>query len=274
MKRLNIRLSAWIAVFIVSISLFGCQKSESALLSEFKGMTEAVPQWQGLGEAVSFMDLNIAGVSLEGASRMVLAYEDYLLRFLEESPQAVEAANAPAVFLIKRDQSDKGIWTVDYAAILGEYADFISEELSDLLSIKVEEAAAPSSQDSQIKLSYQDLLARALRAETLIKQHTSEDALRANAMEYYEDYLFLLFAGADFSPVFDYATGEFSPEAKEAYEDFIVANPDTVLASSLTEYFAYLNDIKFVIDYSDATENKVFYDTCDYLIRGALQSLE
>lgn len=274
MKRHILKISTWITIFILSMSLAGCQKTESALLSEFKGMTETVPQWQGLGEAVSFMDLNIAGVSQEGASRLVLAYEDYLLRFLDENPQSVDAANALEVFLVDTSQNGQGTWTVDYAAMLGEYGDYISEELSDLLSIKAEEATAPSSEDSEIKLSYQDLLTRALRAETLIKQHTSQDALRANAMEYYEDYLFLLFAGADHSPLFDYATGEFSLAAKEAYEDFIVANPDTILASSLTEYFAYLNDIKFVIDYNDPTENKVFYDTCDYLIRGALQSLE
>jgi len=53
-----------------------------------------------------------------------------------------------------------------------------------------------------------------------------------------------------------------------------VTYPDTVITSTLTEYFSYLNNINFTLDYMDATDNEVFYSTCDYLIKGALKSFE
>lgn len=274
MKKYRIKLLALVGVLVFAMSFFACQKTENALLSEFKDITETAPNLQGMNEAVSFMEINIAEVSEEGGSRMVLAYEDYMLRFLDENVEPVEQAIVEPLFFSISDKDGTMNLSIDYDSLLEAYGDYISVELKELLTIKAEEAAMPSTEDAQIKLTYPDLLERALRTETLLLQHKSEDSLRANAVEYYEDYLFLLLAGTDYSPLFDYTTGEFSPAAKEAYEDFIVANPDTVLASTLTEYFSYLNDIKFIIDYNDPTENKVFYDTCDYLIQDALQRLK
>jgi len=79
-------------------------------------------------------------------------------------------------------------------------------------------------------------------------------------------------AGSDKSPVFDYDTGMFSSEARDAFETFVIEQPETILAKTLTEYFSYLNNIKYTIDYMNATENKVFYDTCDYLINEAIKN--
>ncbi len=229
----------------------GCGKSENALLSEFAGMTSTAPSEQGLTEAASFIDEHIAAVSEEGASRLLLAYEDYLLRYGEDGKDA----------------------SIDYDALLVDYGEYVSPELRELYAIKALESNEPSTQDAQILPAYPDLLDRALKAENLLKEHQSQDVLRANSMEYYKDYLFLLLAGSERTPMFDYDTGSFSQEAREAYEDFIIANPDTVIAATLTEYFDYLNSAGFHIDYKDPVENKVFYDTCDYLIEKALESL-
>lgn len=236
---------------VMMVNFAGCAKTENALLSEFRDMTQEAPTPQGLEEAVSFIDKHIGDVSEEGASRLVLAYEDFLLRYVEAG----------------------GETPVDYDALRVSYGEYVSPELRELYAIKALEASEPSTQDAQILPSYPDLLDRALSAENLLQEHRSEDVLRANTLEYYKDYLFLLLAGSDRSPMFDYDSGSFSPEAREAYEDFIITHPDTILAGTLTEYFDYLNNAGFHIDYADPVENKVFYDTCDYLIEKALESL-
>ena len=97
--------------------------------------------------------------------------------------------------------------------------------------------------------------------------------MRANTLDYYKDYLFLILAGSDSLPVFDRDTGEFLKEARTAYEQAMVEHPDSVLAEVLFEYFTYLHSIGFRIDYSDAIENKIFFDTCDYLIGFAVERL-
>ncbi len=250
----------------------GCGKSENSLLSEFKGMTETAPTQQGLKDAVSFIDTYIADVSEEGASRLVLAYEDYLLRYLSAGSLFDTAAPLSDWFVIPPLSEGSGPGQVDYQSILERYGDLVSPELRELFVIKSLETSEPSTVDSQILRTYPDILDRALKAETLLREHKSQDAVRTNSLEYYKNYLFLLLAGSDLTPVFDYDTGAFSPEAKEAYEDFIASHQDTVLAGVLTEYFGYLNSIGFQIDYADPVENKVFYDTCDYLIQRALES--
>lgn len=271
--RLSIRLAAGILLLAALVlSAGGCQKTESALLSEYKSMTEATPTEQGLTDAVSFIDTHIADVSEEGASRLVLAYEDYLLRFLEAGEAPDPEASVSDWFLIPASSEADPQRQVDYDALLDRYGDRVSPELRELFVIKSLETSEPSTVDAEILRTYPDLLDRALKAEKLLKEHQSEDAVRANSMEYYKNYLFLLLAGSDLTPVFDYDTGLFSPEAKEAYEDFIAAQPDTVLAGVLTEYFGYLNNVDFQIDYTDPVANKVFYDTCDYLIEEALES--
>ncbi|HPF18161.1 MAG: hypothetical protein PHH65_07200 [Eubacteriales bacterium] len=270
--RSSITLAAGI-VLLAALALFsgGCRKTESALLSEFKSMTETTPTARGLTEAVSFMDKYIVEVSEEGASRLVLAYEDYLLRFLDAGEAPDPEAPVSDWFVIPAS-SEEAQPKIDYQALLTRYGERLSPELCALFEIKSLETTEPAVADAEILRTYPEILDRALKTENLLKEHNSEDAVRADSLEYYKKYLFLLMAGSDHTPVFDYDTGLFSEEAKAAYEDFIVANPDTVLADVLTEYFSYLNNIGFQIDYGDPTENKVFYDTCDYLINEALES--
>lgn len=273
--RIRLLTGSAMAVILVAALVLcagGCGKTESGLLSEFKDMTEAAPTRQGLQDAVSFLDTSIEEVSEEGASRLVLAYEDYLLRYLSSNEPFDAEAPVADWFVIPPLPEESGPGQVDYQSLLERYGDRVSPELRELFVIKSLETSEPSTVDSQILRTYPDLLDRALKAETLLREHKSQDAVRANSLEYYKNYLFLLLAGSDLTPVFDYDTGVFSPEAQEAYEDFIAGHPDTVLAGVLTEYFGYLNSIGFQIDYSDPVESKVFYDTCDYLIEGALES--
>jgi len=254
--------------FIVMLS--GCQKTEKALLSEFRGITQGEPSAAGLSKAASFLELHVPAVSEMGASRLVLAYEDYALRLLGSDNEIDSQAPLDEWFLILRDQ---GKIAFDYQALLDAYGTYVSEELQELLAIKCLEASDPVTDHAEIVQSYKDIIGRALKAEKLLKTHTNDDILRANTEQYYREYLFLLLAGSDHTPVFDYGTGQFSQDAKSVYEDFIHAEPDTVLADALVEYFSYLNSVNFVIDYEDAVENKIFFDTCNYITERALEKL-
>jgi hypothetical protein len=259
-------------VLLLMFTLCSCEKTENALLSEFKAMTEEEPTYKNLGKAASFIDSNIANLSEEAGSRLILAYEDFLLRFLNNNEVEEHQFFGEELFIYTEYTEDSALKVVDYESIINKYAAQISSELIELLSIKTSETKEPAVIDATLQLTYEGLLQRALRTENLLAEHSNEDVLKASALEYYKNYLFLLLAGSDSSPVFDYDTGAFSPVAREAYENFIIEHPETVLANILTEYFAYLNNIKYTIDYMNATENKVFYDTCDYLINEAAQS--
>lgn len=261
-----------IIVLALIFSLCSCAKSEKALLSEFKMMTEIEPTSDGLEKAVAFINTNIVNVSEEAASRFVLAYEDFLLRFLAKDGIDVDQNSGMELYIYTEHEEGTTSKGVDYESIINKYGNQISAELIELLSIKASEAKEPAVKDATLQLSYEALLQRTLRTENLLSQHNQQDALNASALDYYKYDLFLLLAGSDNSPIFDYETGEFSPLAQEAYGNFIVENPETVLADILTEYFSYLNSTKYTMDYKSSTENKVFYDTCDYLINKATQS--
>ncbi|NCU33338.1 MAG: hypothetical protein EOM23_10525 [Candidatus Moranbacteria bacterium] len=261
-----------IIAFSLGFALCSCEKTENALLSEFKAITDKEPTYTNLKQAASFIDSNIESLSQESSSRLILAYEDFLLKFLDDKDLDSHQFSGEELFIYTHYMEDTSVKVVDYKSLINTYGGQMSPELIELLSIKASESENPAVKDASLQLSYEALLQRALRTENLLEEHKSEDVLKASALEYYEMYLFLLLAGSDSSPVFDYDTGAFSPIAKEAYEDFMIEYPQTVLTSIFTEYFAYLNNIKYTIDYLNATENKVFYDTCDYLINKAEQS--
>lgn len=266
----RIALAAGVVLIALALVFTGCQKTEKTLMSEFKSMTQSEPTAAGLTAAVSFLDRHIESVTDVGASRLVLAYEDYALRYAQDESPADPEAPLESWYLARAEDGEVHI---DYRAMLERFGAFISVELNELFTLKVEEFEDPSTGDAQIIRSYEDIIDRALKAEKLLQEHKNDDVLRANTLEYYRDYLFLLLAGSDRTPVFDYETGIFSHEARAVYEDFIAASPDTVLADALIEYFTYLNNVDFSIDYSDPVENKVFFNTCDYIIERALKKL-
>ncbi len=76
--------------------------------------------------------------------------------------------------------------------------------------------------------------------------------------------------GTTNTPVFDYQTGEFSAQAKEAYEHVVKEHQDTILAWTLNQYFAYLEEIEYTLNYKDSTMSKLFFDTC-YGIRATAE---
>lgn len=260
-------------VLSLTLTLCSCEKTENALLAEFKAMTEEEPTYKNLEKAALFIDLNIANLSEEAGSRLILAYEDFLLRFLDSNEAEENQFSGKEIFIYTEYTDETETKVVDYEAMIDQYSVQMNPELIELLNIKATEVKQPSVKDATLQLTYEELLERTLRTENLLIEHRSEDVLKASALEYYKEYVSLLLAGSDRSPVFDYDTGEFSAIAREAYENFMVENPQTVLAGILTEYFSYLNNIKYTIDYMNATDNKVFYDTCDYLINEAVQSL-
>lgn len=258
-------------VLAMTFSLCSCSKSENVLLSEFKAITKEDPTYTSLESAVSFMNVHSEKLSEEGASRLILAYEDFLLRFLEKN-ETIGQASGSELFIYTDNIDGISVNRVDYESLISKYGGYVGAELLELLSIKASETKEPAVKDSALQISYEALLERTLRVEDLLAAHSSEDFLKASATEYYKNYVTLLLSGNDYSPLFNYETGEFSPLARDAYENFIVEHPETITAGILTEYSAYLNSIKYTMDYMDATENKVFYDTCDYLIEKAGQS--
>jgi len=62
---------------------------------------------------------------------------------------------------------------------------------------------------------------------------------------------------------------KYSPLSKDAYQGFMLQEPDSVLSWVLNEYFTYLYSINYQLDFNNSAMSKVFFDTCDWLVSEA-----
>ena len=69
--------------------------------------------------------------------------------------------------------------------------------------------------------------------------------------------------------IFDSETHLFSSDAQNAYTVLAQANPNSVTAYAVNEFFNYLASIDYELDLRDANSGKIYYDTCRYIVEEA-----
>jgi hypothetical protein len=278
-------------------SMYGCGTNEENIRTDFTDLISGKATAENIHTIADFLDENIAEVDGETATQMISAYREYLLNYIiqnedkttvqelsvyfdeksglidtekiqnSEFKEYYEHIKAGCLMMLMREGAV--VLKVDHTKLLEKYGDYISEPTKALYQFEAELIEKPTSQNATLAVSWDELLERTYIAERLLRDYPNEEHITADAMWIYTSHLNTLLMGTTNTPVFDYATKEFSEAAKTAYQNFILSEPDAVLTWVLKEYFTYLNSIDYTLDFNDSTMSKVFFDTCDWLVTEA-----
>ena len=284
-------------ILLLLSGLTGCGASEQELQSDFEALTEAPDRAEQLQTAAEFLNQNLKRFDEDTAGRMVMAYEDSLLTYIADNGESTlladlepyydkeggrlneeklaegelasfyQAITKSSLYVVYYENAMQ--LRVDYQKLLSQYGDRLPDAQRDLYALEDEVLRNPISENATLMVSWDRLLDRALQAESLIRSYPEQEPIKTDALWIYTSQINAILMGTINTPIFNYETTEFSNEAKTAYENFLLANPDTTLSWVLTEYFDYLHSIDFKLNYNDSTMSKVFFDTCDWLVSEA-----
>jgi len=277
----------------------GCGPSREEIQSDFTLLVAAEATPEHIRQTAAFLDENISKMGKDGAGHMLVSYEEYLLRYIDENPDEADVlgpfveedgsidgekitdagardlfenlkAGSVAVLIFE----DAPVMRVDYPSLLEKYEKYLPESLRLLYELDADAFIVPMSENATLNVSWEEILNRAYRAEKILREFPGDHLVQENAEWLFSKYLTTLLMGTTNTPVFDYETEVFSSDAKAAYTRFIRENPDAVLSDALTEYFTYLESIDYQLDYNDITMSKVFFDTCDWISSESIKKLE
>ena len=228
-------------LFLLSVTLItGCGPDLKQIQSDYIKLLDQPATEDSVKEASAFLDKYISKFDDRQATEMVVQLEHYVLSY---------------------DQSG-----INYNSWIKQYQKYIIPALTELYQIEAEEQASPMMKDAVLQISWEELAKRTFEMEQLMVKYKDEEMIKEDALWVFGNYMNAMIMGSNGTPIFDYQTHQFSDEAKTAYMAFIHQNPDSVTAWALTEYFAYLNSINFLMDYNDKVSSKLFFDTCNWLV--------
>ena len=286
-----------IVLFLLTFVFTGCGIDKETVQSDFSVMVSGTTTPENIRSTAEYMDDNIKKVGKDIAAQMLSAYEDYLHRYISENPDKLQlellygyydkekkAFNEEKIkdseisdfydsirfgSLIPVCNEDSIALKINYPNLLEKYGEYISVPMHRLYELKAIAVEKPMSQNAALLISWEELSNRALEAEKLLKEFPGDELVKTDAMWLYTTYLNTMLMGTTNTPIFDYSTTEFSPEARKSYERFMLDNPDATITWVLKEYFTYLYGISYSLNFNDSTMSKVFFDTCDWLVSEA-----
>jgi len=233
-------------VLLCTLLLFvgaGCASSANLpeIMSEYVTMLQEPANPESIAEIGAFLDQNLRVFETEHANQMLVAFEDYLFAFDQNSP--------------------------DYRAFLERYKQYMSEDLAALYDIKAQEQEHPAVIDHVLQKSWEELSQRAHSLEILITT-ADHQIVREEAVRIFEYYIRLMLIGVSGTPIFD-SDGRFNESAQNTYVAFSRQYADTTVAEVLREFIAYLGSIDFRIDFENMEETTAFSDISSRLVSEA-----
>ena len=230
------------------MGLAGCGEKEPAdIEDEFLEMISQPASEESIEEIGNFLDENLKSVTSDRADEMLNQYDEYIYNY---------------------DNT-----YMDYSDFLERYGSYMTFGLKQLFEIAMQEQDEPIAENAELSVSWSDLCSRALTVENYITENKDYELVKDQAKWYYEYYINAILMGTTSTPLLDYETGQMSEDAKAAYIEFCQDAPETVTAWAINEYFTYLDSIDFTLDYKDASESKVYFDTCTYIVSEAGESV-
>ena len=163
------------------------------------------------------MDQNLSKVDEDYATDMVIRFEHYILEFDQDG--------------------------INYSDWTERFKNNVYDALTELYQIKEKEQSSPMVEDTNLIISWDELLDRTYEMELYIHKNKDVELIRDDASWLYTNYMITLIMGTNGTPIFDYKTHEFNEAAKNSFSDFINKHPDSATTWALTEYFAYLDSI-------------------------------
>ena len=282
---------------LLVVGFAGCAPKEETIVADYGKLLEQPLTASQLRETGAFLDERLASVKVETASSMVYSYEDLLVRYASELPERTEWDELATYFdaatgrlneekLAGSERKSfvedlsagnfrfavfegKMVLRVDYEALSQRYGKYMDPAQVRLFELQAAVTDRPITENATLQVTYPRMLQRAKAAEELLREFPEEELIRADALWIYTSHINAILMGATNSPVFDYKTGDFSRDARDAYEEFLRDGTDSTLSWVLLEYSTYLDSIGYRLDYSDKTASKVFFDTCSWLVSEA-----
>lgn len=285
------KLAAIVTGLILCMAIIsGCGKSVEEINSEFAKIISAKATPQSMEDAEAHVEKYAKKLSKEGASTMVAQLEDYLIQYINTDRDQIQVQSLAAYFDKESGKLDekkvKDVETkeyykilqavhiypiyfedqvqlrIDYIAMDEAFSKVIDPALAKLYEIKAEITDQPATRNATLQISYDQLLHRALSVEKLIDEYPDNPLISEDVQWLYSIYLDLIMMGTTNSPIFDYDTGLFNPQAREAYTAFQREYGDTTISWTLEKFFHYLNGIDYTMNYKDSTMSKLFFDSC------------
>lgn len=285
-------------VVLMVAFLSACGGDKEEIQRKFLDLTGGKATNQTLVAVHDFVRKNLPKLDQEEASHMLMAYEDYLIGYINVDsdqslptllepyynsdekkidPDQIKNSDTKKIYenLKKADirfsvQANQFTLLVNHKAMLEEFGKDITPALARLYKLKEVEFSKPAAENAVLKISWAQLADRAYSVEKMIKKYKEDDDLiREDAQWMYENYMSMMLMGLNNSPIFDFKTGEFSKDADTAYTKFIADHPKSLTAEMLKQYFNYLNEIDYRMNYKNKTQSKQFFDQCDRLVSEA-----
>ncbi len=264
---------ASLMLLLTLIMFSGCaaeQQSET-LMNEFKSLAA---ENTDIEEVAAFLTKNIAHVSKEKASQMVIEFEKMQKNNLSQLQTAFlqydiqneinvgqqsitddEIINDPELkaFLTKLKNSGYKVDTAEgmYYLIIDyqfykKFSPYVTADMQDYIEIMAEESNHAAAKDAALLIGWDDVVKRALNQEKFILQHS--DSVKADeVMKLFNRYVTFTLYGLDNTPLFGYDTGTINPQAKEAYLNALQDTSGSRYLKALNQYLEVLERNNFML---------------------------
>lgn len=235
------RSSAIILILlIIAGALTGCGPDQDKIHVDFLDILEQPASEETIDQISDYLDQNLPKVNEDYATDMVIRFEHYILEFDQDG--------------------------INYSDWAERFKKYVFDALNELYQIKEKEQISPMVKDTNLVISWDELLERTYEMELYIHKNKDVELVKDDASWLYTNYMITLVMGTNGTPIFDYKTHEFNEAAKNSFSAFVNRHSDSATTWALTEYFTYLDSIGFTMDYNDKISSKLFFDTCDWLV--------
>ncbi|AWB43404.1 hypothetical protein DCC85_03650 [Paenibacillus sp. CAA11] len=111
---------------------------------------------------------------------------------------------------------------IDYAQY-SPFSAYVTPDIKAYIGIMSVESTRVPLKDAAIVIGYQEIAARALSQESFIQKYPHSNRI-TQIKALFEQYRTLTFYGANNTPLFDYESGQITPNAKKGYLAFLQRN--------------------------------------------------
>jgi hypothetical protein len=256
------------------------EDSQEKIMADLNDLLESKPKADAM---IQFIDKNIANVSKENASVMMMAFEEIQksnLPALEEkyfngeTVQSKLAETYMSGFDITKfediqDEELKSLlmetkdtgYKVETAEgtffpiinyeFYKKFSGYVSEDIKDYIDIMTVESNNVPAKDAALVIGWDEIIERALTQERFMKNHGN--SAKAEEVEQLQKkyYAFMMY-GANNTPLFSYETKTMVPDAKAAYENALKNKDDSETIKMLDNYMDVLDKTDYKL--SDEAE--------------------
>lgn len=277
-------------------------KQEQASMAEFSKLMEN--QNSTIAQIIQYIDTNYTAVSKENAAVMIMGLEqkqkDGLPALLDRiaNDEALQAALAKAhqksgaadymnaiadnavkerLEAVKNNgyklETAEGMYypIIDYE-MYQKYRPNVTPELAAYIDIMAIEAQKPPAKDAALRISWDELVKRALLQDRYIAQYPDSPKTTEIKMLLDKYAIFALY-GTNNTPLFDYDTKQMAGEAKKDYLETVWDDKNGVFSKKMREYVAVLknNDYsltKQVRDFQNQSAKEITMSMNRYYVAG------